>query len=168
MNLIYCTCLCYWTPSLVGLEVVEVTVMCLFFWTGALCASLLHSQCPHMCCWCIRLQGYIMTIWILGFIIVPQCVSQHRHILCKEWWWVLLLSVFTKPHKMMSCSDIFLMLNLIGREEVVCLLCELNTSVNITYQYNAMTSIIYSQNSHPAKEVLLLHLQQQKVFDIKN
>lgn len=66
MNMIYCTCLCYWNPCLTavgGLEVVEVTVMCPFFWTGALCASQLHSQCPHMCCWCIHLQRYTMTRW---------------------------------------------------------------------------------------------------------
>lgn len=76
--MIYCTCHC-WNPYLTsggGLAVVEVMVMCLFFWTEAPCASLLHSQYPHMCYWCIHLQGNREKY--SGFIRTLECVSQHN------------------------------------------------------------------------------------------
>lgn len=73
-----------------GLEVVVAAVKCLFFWTRGLCASPPHSQHPHKCYWCSRLQRTqhqdiglslycVMSVFVFGQILnfdsIEPCIT---------------------------------------------------------------------------------------------
>ena len=161
VNILYCTCLCYWIPYLTsggGLEVVEVTVMCPSFWTGALCASLLHSQCPHTCCWCIHLQGYTTTgLYTLPLLWCFSVWVNKTHITQKMMISIIAGYLLIKPHEtVFSCNilsysellrsillfNLLLMLDLsLVEQRITIWINDMNKKLNFCHELNTSVNI---------------------------